>query len=147
MQVYTLQYSFSALGDEHIVQLRELNQRLKLLERAPLARGYTAFDRVSSIVRPEDTIEKVNIVRTTAGKERFGFFLMVTQTVEMKHTSLWVDIIRKDYPDLSIAVIGSGTEGYRTCETLYQPQAISDANTALPDFGTLLKEELKHEKS
>lgn len=134
MQNYELQYSFMSVGEENIQKLHELNQRLKSLEGLPLARAYGAFDRVASQVRSTDIIDEVGIVRTTWTGEKYGFFLMVTHTTNMKHTALWTEICKMDYPEIGVAVLGKGTEGATVCDTLYLPDILKLDNGELPPF-------------
>lgn len=132
MQDYELQYSFMTAGEDNILKLKELNQRFKALEGEPLIRAYGAFDRVASQVRATDVVDKVEIVRTTRAGQQYGFFLMVTKTTNMKHTALWTEICKQDYPEIAISVLGKGTEGSTICETLYQPTFLALKEGEMP---------------
>lgn len=134
MQDYELQYSFMAAGEGGILNLRELNQRLQALEGQSLAMAYGAFDRVASQVRATDVIEKVGIVRSTRADKQYGFFVMVTKTTNMKHTTLWTEICKQDYPEVGVAVLGKGTEGSVICETLYLPESLALKEVEIPPF-------------
>ena len=141
MQDYELQYSFMTAGEENILKLKELNQRLKVLEGEPLIRAYGTFDRVASQVRATDVIDKVDIVRTTKAGAWYGFFVMVTKTTNMKHTALWTEICKQDYPEIGVAVLGRGTEGSSVCEALYQPAFLALKEREIPPFPEVFSSE------
>lgn len=134
MQDYELQYSFMSAGESGIQSLRELNQKLQALEGHSLAKVYGAFDRVASQVRATDIIDKVGIVRSTRADKQYGFFVMVTKTTNMKHTTLWTEICKQDYPEVGVAVLGTGTEGNVICETLYLPKSVELKEVEMPSL-------------
>lgn len=118
---YELQISFAAVGDAAVKKLDELYRRLQPYRGHRLVDVYIEFGLVSLGKGSNDILVSMDgYVQKQKAEERVGSFTLVTKTEGTKQCSLWRDISRFVYPELTSAVVGTDSNGESVCETIHQ---------------------------
>lgn len=65
MKDYNLRFSFTAVGEEGIAQLKAFRDRLVDLDSKALSQVYREFDIAPLQITPEDAVTDISIVQVT----------------------------------------------------------------------------------
>lgn len=121
--LYWLRFSVSAYGEDGISQLKAFREKLNAYNEKPLRQVYQDFDMVPTHVKKEDKVSAVGHIRVTTGDALYDFFFISTETLGMKHFSLWKNICKQYYPSVCLDVIGDSESGEHYCEVLLMPDS------------------------
>ena len=118
MKDYTLRFSFTAVGEEGIAQLKAFRDRLVDLDSKALSQVYREFDIAPLRITPEDAVTDISIVHVTHADKDCGYLYVNTETHGMAHRSLWTTICRHNYPAVQTAMVGEDSDKNHFCEDL-----------------------------
>ena len=118
MKDYNLRFSFTAVGEEGIAQLKAFRDRLVDLDSKALSQVYREFDIAPLRITPEDAVTDISIVHVTHADKDCGYLSVNTETQGMAHRSLWTTICRHNYPAVQTAMVGEDSDKNHFCEDL-----------------------------
>ena len=121
-KLYELRYSFAVWNEKNLTTLNELRQRFQDAGVGSLREFCKKLGKsVPNNLNEDDRIEQISVVRVNRGESPYGFFHIVTKTKNDAHMRFWQDLCMREYPQVIVAVIGSGSDGEQICMTLYRP--------------------------